>query len=164
MAQSRTRNGIYLRMPSVFSLGNATTCATEAILGSVNLAADYLVSGAIITIANGIIKSGASSTFTIKLYFNTTASLSGALQMGTYSVVAANTSPTIYRTFVFDSATTAKGLLSTANASGDAATVSSTSESYTFTSWLANGGYFFLTGLRTSGTETLQLLKITIEV
>ena len=164
MAQSRRRNGINLRMVSNLGSGGGVACITETILVTVNLPADYLQSGAIITIANGIIKSGASFTFTINLYFNTTTSLSGALQMGTYSVVAANTSPTIYRTFVFDSATTAKGLLSTANASGDTATVSSTSESYTFTSWLANGGTFFITGLRLTGTETLQPVKMTIEV
>ena len=131
---------------------------------TLDLPADYLESGAIITIASGIIKSGASSTFTIKLYFNTSVSLTGALLMGTYSVVAANTSPTIYRTFVFDSATTAKGLLSTASSSADTATVNNTSASYTFTSWLANGGTFFITGLRLTGTETLQNVKMTIEV
>lgn len=164
MGQSKKRNGINLRMISNFGLGNAVACSTETFLVTVDLPANYLESGAIITIASGIIKSGASSTFTIKLYFNTSVSLTGALLMGTYSVVAANTSPTIYRTFVFDSATTAKGLLSTANSSADTATVSSTSESYTFTSWLANGGTFFITGLRLTGTETLQNVKMTIEV
>jgi hypothetical protein len=164
MAQSRTRNGIYLRMLSSFASVGPLNCATETILDGVVLSANYLVSGAIITIANGIIKSGAAGTFTIKLYFNTSLSTSGALQMGQYSVTAANTSPGISRTFVFDSATTAQGLLSTANASGDASTVSSTSQSYTFTSWLANGGHFFITGLRLTGTETLESVKMTIEV
>ena len=164
MAQSKRRNGIDLRMISNLGLGTAKACSTETFLVTMDLPANYLESGAIITIASGIIKSGASSTFTIKLYFNTEVSLSGALQMGTYSVVAANTSPTIYRTFVFDSATTAKGLLSTASSSADTATVNNTSASYTFTSWLANGGTFFITGLRLTGTETLQNVKMTIEV
>ena len=164
MAQSKRRNGINLRMTSNLGLGTAKACSTETFLVTMDLPANYLESGAIITIASGIIKSGASSTFTIKLYFNTSVSLTGALLMGTYSVVAANTSPTIYRTFVFDSATTAKGLLSTASSSADTATVNNTSASYTFTSWLANGGVFFITGLRLTGTETLQNVKMTIEV
>ena len=164
MAQSKRRNGINLRMTSNLGLGTAKACSTETFLVTMDLPANYLESGAIITIASGIIKSGASSTFTIKLYFNTSVSLTGALLMGTYSVVAANTSPTIYRTFVFDSATTAKGLLSTASSSADTATVNNTSASYTFTSWLANGGTFFITGLRLTGTETLQNVKMTIEV
>jgi hypothetical protein len=164
MAQSRTRNGIYLRMLSSIATGSPLNCATETILDGVVLSADYLVSGAIITIASGIIKSGAAGTFTIKLYFNTSLSTSGALQMGQYSVTAANTSPSVSRTFVFDSATTAQGLLSTSNASGDNGTVSNVSQSYTFTSWLANGGHFFITGLRLTGTETLQSVKMTIEV
>jgi len=164
MAQSRTRNGIFLRMLSSIATGTPLNCATETILDSVTLKADYLVSGAIITIASGIIKSGAAGTFTIKLYFNTSLSTSGALQMGQYSVTAANTSPGISRTFVFDSATTAQGLLSTANAAGDITISASASQSYTFTSWLATGGVFFITGLRLTGTETLQSVKMTIEV
>ena len=164
MAQSRKRNGILLRMPGTFGLGTAQACSTETILGSVPLAADYLKSGAIITISNGIIKSSSANAFTIKLYFNTTASISGALQMGTYSVVASDLSPTIFRRFVFDSATTAKGLRSTFSVSNDVGDIATTVDTFTFSSWLATGGYFFITGLRTSGTETLQLLKMTIEV
>ena len=163
MAQTRKKNGIYLRIPAATS-SIAYTCSSETVLGSVTLAPDYLVSGAIITTTNGIIKSGATDAFTIKLYFNTTQSLSGALQMGTYSVVAANTSPNLFRRFVFDSATTAKGMASTFSATNDAGDIATTVASYTFSSWLINGGYFFITGLRTSGTETLQLVKMTIEV
>ena len=164
MAQSRRRNGINLRMVSNLGSGGGVACSTETILVTVNLPADYLKSGAIITIANGMIKSGASSTFTIKLYFNTEVSLSGALQMGTYSVVAANTSPTIFRRFVFDSATTAKGMISTFSATNDTGDQATSVANYSSPSWLANGGTFFITGLRLTGTETLQPVKMTIEV
>jgi hypothetical protein len=163
MAQTRKKNGIALRISGT-GLRSADPCSTESILGSVAIAPDYLVSGAIITTTNGIIKSGTTDAFTIKLYWNTSASLSGALQMGTYSVVAANTSPNLFRRFVFDSATTAKGMASTFSATNDSGDIATTVASYTFSSWLINGGYFFITGLRTSGTETLQLVKMTIEV
>jgi hypothetical protein len=36
--------------------------------------------------------------------------------------------------------------------------------SFSFSSWLVNGGKFFITGLRASGTDTIQSLGITIEV
>ena len=164
MAQSRKRNGINLRMIGQFGLGTAQACSTETILVSVNLPGDYLQSGAIITIANGMIKSGAVGTFTIKLYFNTSSSISGATQMGTYSVIASGISPTIFRRFVFDSATTAKGMTSTFSATNDTGDQATPVATYTISSWLATGGVFFITGLRTSGTETLQAVKMTIEV
>lgn len=163
MAQTRKKNGISLRIDAV-GLRTAFSCSTETILGSVVIAPDYLVSGAIITIHNSMIKSGTTDAFTIKLYWNATQSLSGALQMGTYSVVAANVSPGLFRRFVFDSATTAKGMISTASFNNDIGDIATTVASYTFSSWLINGGYFFITGLRTSGTETLQLVKMSIEV
>lgn len=163
MAQTRKKNGISLRIDAQ-SLGAAYSCSTETILGAVTITPDYLVSGAIITVHNGIIKSGTTDAFTIKLYWNSTLNISGALQMGTYSVVAANVSPGLFRRFVFDSATTAKGMISTASFTNDAGDIATTVASYTFSSWLINGGHFFITGLRTSGTETLQIVKMSIEV
>jgi hypothetical protein len=55
-------------------------------------------------------------------------------------------------------------MVSTFSATNDVGDIATTVASYTFSSWLINGGYFFITGLRTSGTETLQLVKMTIEV
>jgi len=163
MAQSRRRNGISLRMPYTIG-GAAQECSTETVLADVNVPPDYLQSGAIIAITTGLIKSGAVGTFTIKLYFNTTATISGATQMGTYSVLAAGISPSIYRRFVFDSATTAKGMTSSFSATNDTGDQATPVANYTISSWLATGGVFFITGLRLTGTETLKSVKMTIEV
>jgi len=163
MAQTRKRNGIYLRM-TYSAIEAAQECSSETILGTVNLRADYLQSGAIIAITTGLIKSGAVGTFTIKLYFNTTATISGATQMGTYTVPANGISPSIYRRFVFDSETTAKGMTSSFSATNDTGDQATPVATYTISSWLATGGVFFITGLRLTGTETLQSVKMTIEV
>ena len=163
MAQTRKRNGIFLRM-TYSAIEAAQSCSSETILGTVNLPANYLQSGAIIAITTGLIKSGTVGTFTIKLYFNTTVTISGATQMGTYSVLAAGTSPSIYRRFVFDSATTAKGMTSSFSATNDTGDQATPVATYTISSWLETGGYFFITGLRLTGTETLQSVKMTIEV
>jgi hypothetical protein len=161
----RKRNGKLLRMAQNGTIGTSFACATETIIGSVNLPADFLISGAIILIRGNFIKTGTSSQITLKLYFNTTESLSGALLLATGgSPTTTDLSPYIYRTFCFDSSTTAKGMNSTFNSFFDYGESSTTVDSFSFSSWLVNGGKFFITGLRSGGTDTIQSLGITIEV
>jgi hypothetical protein len=147
------------------TIGTSFACATETIIGSVDLPADFLISGAIILIRANFIKTGTSSQITLKLYFNTTESLSGALLLATGgSPTTTDLSPYIYRTFCFDSSTTAKGMNSTFNSFFDYGESSTTVVSFSFTNWLVNGGKFFITGIRAAGTDTIQSLGITIEV
>jgi hypothetical protein len=147
------------------TIGTSFACATETIIGSVDLPADFLISGAIILIRANFIKTGTSSQITLKLYFNTTESLSGALLLATGgSPTTTDLSPYIYRTFCFDSSTTAKGMNSTFNSFFDYGESSTTVVSFSFTNWLVNGGKFFITGIRGAGTDTIQSLGITIEV
>jgi hypothetical protein len=161
----RKRNGKLLRMAQNGTIGTSFACATETIIGSVNLPADFLISGAIILIRANFIKTGTSSQITLKLYFNTTESLSGALLLATGgSPTTTDLSPYIYRTFCFDSSTTAKGMDSTFNSFFDYGESSTTVASFSFTNWLVNGGKFFITGIRAAGTDTIQSLGITIEV
>lgn len=161
----RKRNGKLLRMAQNGTIGTSFACATETIIGSVNLPADFLISGAIILIRANFIKTGTSSQITLKLYFNTTESLSGALLLATGgSPTTTDLSPYIYRTFCFDSSTTAKGMNSTFNSFFDYGESSTTVVSFSFTNWLVNGGKFFITGIRAAGTDTIQSLGITIEV
>jgi hypothetical protein len=161
----RKRNGKLLRMAQNGTIGTSFACATETIIGSVDLPADFLISGAIILIRANFIKTGTSSQITLKLYFNTTESLSGALLLATGgSPTTTDLSPYIYRTFCFDSSTTAKGMNSTFNSFFDYGESSTTVVSFSFTNWLVNGGKFFITGIRGAGTDTIQSLGITIEV
>jgi hypothetical protein len=161
----RKRNGKLLRMAQNGTIGTSFACATETIIGSVDLPADFLISGAIILIRANFIKTGTSSQITLKLYFNTTESLSGALLLATGgSPTTTDLSPYIYRTFCFDSSTTAKGMNSTFNSFFDYGESSTTVVSFSFTNWLVNGGKFFITGIRAAGTDTIQSLGITIEV
>lgn len=159
----RKANGQNLRITANNTIGTAFACATETVLGSVTLPADFLSSGASIILKSFCLKSGTANAFTLKLYFNTTATTVGAVQLGTYSVVAANVTPGIYRKFFFDSATTARGLSGTFSASNDIGDIASSVVQFSFTNWLVGGGVFFLTGLRTSGTETLQLYQLHLE-
>jgi hypothetical protein len=161
----RKRNGKLLRMAQNGTIGTSFACATETIIGSVDLPADFLISGAIILIRGNFIKTGTTSQITLKLYFNTTESLSGALLLATGgSPSTTDLSPYIYRVFCFDSSSTAKGMFPTANFFNDIGDFATTVSSFSFSSWLVNGGKFFITGLRASGTDTIQSLGITIEV
>ena len=161
----RKRNGKLLRMAQNGTIGTSFACATETIIGSVDLPADFLISGAIILIRANFIKSGANNQITLKLYFNTTESLSGALLLATGgSPTTTDLSPYIYRVFCFDSSSTAKGMFPTANFFNDIGDFATTVSSFSFTDWLPRGGKFFITGLRASGTDTIQSLGITIEV
>jgi hypothetical protein len=160
----RKRSGKLLRMAQNGTIGTSFACATETIIGSVDLPPNFLISGAIILIRGNFIKTGTTSQITLKLYFNETESLSGALLLATG--VAASTSdlsPFMYRVFCFDSLTTAKGLNSTSAVGSDIGDFG-TVESFSFTNWLNTGGKFFITGLSSGGTDTIQSLGITIEV
>jgi len=53
---------------------------------------------------------------------------------------------------------------STFNSFFDYSDFGTTVNSFSFSSWLVNGGKFFITGLRSGGTDTIQSLGITIEV
>ena len=161
----RKRSGKLLRMTQNGTIGASFACATETIIGSVDLPPDFLISGAIILIRANFIKTGTTSQITLKLYFNTTESLSGALLLATGgSPSTTDLSPYIYRFFCFDSSTTSKGLNSTFAAFNDIGDIATTVDSFSFSSWLVNGGKFFITGLRAAGTDTIQSLGITIEV
>jgi hypothetical protein len=160
----RKRSGKLLRMAQNGTIGTSFACATETIIGSVDLPADFLISGAIILIRGNFIKTGTTSQITLKLYFNTTESLSGALLLATGQNFTTDLSPYIYRVFCFDSATTAKGMNSTISAANDLGDNATTVDSFSFSSWLVTGGKFFITGLRSGGTDTIQSLGITIEV
>ena len=161
----RKRSGKLLRMTQNGTIGASFACATETIIGSVDLPVDFLISGAIILIRGNFIKSGTTSQITLKLYFNTSESLSGALLLGTGAAAStSDLSPFIYRVFCFDSDSTSKGLNSTFAAGTDLGDIATTVNSFSFSSWLVNGGKFFITGLRAAGTDTIQSLGITIEV
>jgi hypothetical protein len=160
----RKANGQNLRITANAQVGSESACVSETILGSVTLPPNFLSAGAIITVRNSCRKSSTSSAFTYKLYFNTTANITGALQLGTFTVSNTSVSPNIYRRFVFTSATTAAGLASTFSASNDVGDFTSTVATFTFTNWLVGGGVFFVTGLRSAGTDTLQLINISLEV
>jgi len=161
----RKRSGKLLRMAQNGTIGTSFACATETIIGSVDLPADFLISGAIILIRGHFIKAGTTSEITLKLYFNTTESLSGALLLATGGAPSiTDLSPYIYRTFCFDSSTTAKGMISTSNNFNDASIFTTTVASFSFTDWLPRGGKFFITGLRAAGSDTIKSLGMTIEV
>jgi hypothetical protein len=161
----RKRSGKLLRMTQNGTIGTSFACATETIIGSVDLPPDFLISGAIILIRGNFIKSGANNQITLKLYFNTSESLSGALLLATGgSPSTTDLSPYIYRVFCFDSSSTAKGMFPTANFFNDIGDFATTVSSFSFTDWLPRGGKFFITGLRASGTDTIKSLGITIEV
>jgi hypothetical protein len=161
----RKRNGKLLRMAQNGTIGTSFACATETIIGSVDLPPDFLISGAIILIRGNFIKTGTTSQITLKLYFNTSESLSGALLLATGgSPSTTDLSPYIYRVFCFDSSSTAKGMFPTANFFNDIGDFATTVSSFSFTDWLPRGGKFFITGLRASGTDTIKSLGITIEV
>jgi hypothetical protein len=161
----RKRSGKLLRMSQNGTIGASFDCATETILGSVGLPGNFLISGAIILIRGNFIKTGTTSQITLRLYFNGTASLPGALLLGTgAAALTSDLSPYIYRVFCFDSSSTAKGLNSTFAAANDLGDLATTVDSFSFTEWLPKGGQFFITGLRAAGTDTIQSLGITIEV
>jgi len=161
----RKRSGKLLRMAQNGTIGTSFACATETIIGSVDLPPNFLISGAIILIRGNFIKTGTTSQITLKLYFNNTESLSGALLLATGGAASASDlSPYMYRVFCFDSLTTAQGLNSTFAAFNDIGDLATTVESFSFSSWLNTGGKFFITGLRVGGTDTIQSLGITIEV
>ena len=161
----RKRSGKLLRMAQNGTIGTSFDCATETIIGSVDLPADFLISGAIILIRGHFIKTGTTSQITLKLYFNTTESLSGALLLATGgSPSTTDLSPYIYRVFCFDSSTTAKGMNPTSINFNDTLITTTTVSSFSFSSWLVNGGKFFITGLRAAGTDTIKSLGVTIEV
>jgi hypothetical protein len=161
----RKANGQNLRITANAQVGSTSACLSETILGSVTLPPDFLSAGAIITVRNSCAKSAATGVFVVKLYFNTTASLTGALQLGTYTTLSTDRAPGVYRRFLFNTATTAVGLDSTFSTSNDVGdVVGATAATLSFTNWLVGGGVFFITGLRSSGTDTLQLINISLEV
>ena len=161
----RKRSGKLLRMAQNGTIGTSFACATETIIGSVDLPPNFLISGAIILIRGNFIKTGTTSQITLKLYFNNTESLSGALLLATGAAAStSDLSPFMYRVFCFDSLTTAKGMNSTYAVGSDIGDNATTVESFSFSSWLNTGGKFFITGLRAGGTDTIQSLGITIEV
>jgi len=151
----RKANGQNLRITANAQVGSSFACVTETILGSVTLPPDFLSTGAIICVRNSCAKSGATGVFVVKLYFNTTASLSGALQLGTYTSSSADRAP---------NATQAKGIASTFSNNNDVGDLLSAVATFTFTNWLVGGGVFFMTGLRSSGSDTMQLINMSIEV
>jgi hypothetical protein len=70
----------------------------------------------------------------------------------------------VFRRFVFTSATQAKGIASTFSNNNDVGDLLSAVATFTFTNWLVGGGVFFMTGLRSSGSDTMQLINMSIEV
>jgi hypothetical protein len=161
----RKRSGKLLRMTQNGTIGTSFACATETIIGSVDLPGNFLISGAIILIRANFIKTGTTSQITLKLYFNTSESLTGALLLGTgAAALTSDLSPYMYRVFCFGSESTSRGLNSSFAAANDIGDIATTVDSFSFTEWLPKGGKFFITGLRAAGTDTIQSLGITIEV
>ena len=84
--------------------------------------------------------------------------------MGIYTSAAGDLAPNVFRRFVFTSATQAKGLRSDFSNSSDVGDIVSTVQTFTFSGWLVGGGVFFMTGLRSSGTDTMKLINMSLEV
>ncbi len=163
----RKANGQNLRLSATGAAGSNFSCVTETVLGSLTLPADFLSTGSIINLTAASDANPTTDSFRIRLYFNTTATTSGALLLADPS--ASNSWGVLYRRYFFDSATTAKGLpASIPTAAGtpidDIGGWSLTGVgSFTFSNWLVGGGVFFITAQRYSGNGTANLKYIVLE-
>jgi hypothetical protein len=87
-----------------------TGTLTETILKSYLITANTFASSDNLSIPNfGISKVGVANTVSIKIYMNTSNSLSGATQIAVFNLASANTYAKITRSFLLDSGTI-KGL------------------------------------------------------
>jgi hypothetical protein len=100
----RKFNGINLRVPGTGNPSTATSSAVDSIAQSVLIPANTFVVGDCIRIRAAFSKTATVSTaFDVKLFWNTTNSVTGATQLAIYNSLSSDTSISLYRTMTFKS-------------------------------------------------------------
>ena len=163
----RKINGKNLRTPGIGPYSTTVSPTTDTIVGYITVGANELQTGDVCRIRAPFTKgTGFNSTFVIKIYYNTSASLTGASLLGLYSVAGTDPSPILHRTFVIKSSSS----LDIMNTTDDqySSIISSTNGGSTVTSLNFNStSYFIFTVIRTStgrANDSITMNYITLEV
>lgn len=165
----RKVNGVYVRpdcgltQSDTISLSGA---AVDFITNYIFMEADQFKTGDIIRLRTFWNKTGTTDSATLRFYFNTSLSTTGATQLGVYTFPAANRSVGLNRKICFLSPSSGV-IISTsfnvANSDGDYATTIST---VSISNWLTSSGYFFVTvnrpGLRL--VDSVSCLYLSLEL
>ena len=163
----RKVSGENLRTPGIGSYSSTVSPTTETIVGYMTVGAGELTTGDVCRIRAPFTKgTGFNSTFDIRLYYNTSSSLTGAVQLGVYTVDGADPSPIMHRVFVIKSSSSLDIMNTTDNQYSSI--LSSTNGGSTVTSLNFNSiSYFIFTVIRTStgrANDSITMNYITLEV
>lgn len=166
----RKVNDIYLRpecgltQSDTISLFNLTP--GDYIANHILVGADQFKTGDIVRLRTCWTKTGTNDAATIRFYYNTSLSTTGATQLAIYTFAAGNRSIHINRKICFLSPSSGVIMSTSYNgpsSDGDFATTIST---VSITNWLTTSGYFFTTVAQTNArfTDSVACLYMSIEV
>jgi hypothetical protein len=164
----RKINGQQLRIPSGAAPETAVTPAVAApfiMTNTCSIQANKLSPGDTLIIRAAIRKTGTSNSFTLRVYWNTTVTTSGATQLALYTISASTLYFQFHRKIHFQSNNVAKIMNTAFNAINDGGDQATTISSVSIANWLSTSGVFFMeiqTGVR--ATDTIRSLYITVEV
>lgn len=163
----RKVNTKYSRLLSDNNLVGPDTPTGGTILNSVFLNPNELPSPNVCHLRTLIEKNGTTNAFILRLYWNTTKTISGATLLGSYAMPAAAIGCISFtRRIFFNSSTTARMANPNYSAStSDIQDLPTTISTITVSNWLSNGGYFFVyCDPSPSAVDTITGIYLSIEV
>lgn len=165
----RKVNDIYVRPLSgltqsgVIPLGGT---AEDFIANHIFMEADQFKTGDIIRLRTFWNKTGTTDTATLRFYFNTSLSTTGATQLGVYTFPAANRSVGLNRKICFLSPSSGIIINTTFNIPNSDGDYATTINTISITNWLTSSGYFFVTVTRSNLrlTDSVSCLYLSLEL
>lgn len=165
----RRINGVNLRRPSGLTASSLTSltgvAAGDNILNHVFVTANTFTTGDIILLITSFIKSGSTDSYTIRFWWNSSLSTSGATQLGVYTNPAGTRQANINRKICFLSPSSGIVINTTTSIAGSSGDFAITLSTVSITNWLTTDGYFFVTHsqvlVRT--TDSVYCLYLSLE-
>jgi len=158
----RKVNGQNLRIPGIGSDSAPTSSAGITILQSMYIPANTLMVEECYVLRTLFVKVGTSGVFTLRIYWNSSANLTGAILVQTYSVSAGLTGIPLYRHLVVKGSSSTLVLNPTGGSRIDIGDINDTTSDLSITT--TTNGYFIATAQRVSGADSVYNSYITLEV
>jgi hypothetical protein len=165
----RKFNETYIRpLSGLTQSGNLSlfsTSPSNVIANHLPVSANQFNTGDVIRIRSHWTKSGSTDSTTLRLWFNTSLSTSGATDLGYISMSGGRLQILFSRRLCFFSSSTAVGMSSFDTSHGDGP-VSTSIQTYSITNWLSSSGFFFMTYSTTNSkvVDNVNCLYISIEI
>lgn len=166
----RRINGVNLRRPSGLTASSFSSLFSvtpgDNILNHVFVTANTFTTGDIIFLRTSFIKSGSTDSYTIRFWWNSSLSTSGATQLGVYTNPAGTRQANINRKICFLSPSSGIVINTTTSIAGSSGDFAITLSTVSITNWLTTDGYFFVThsqvNLRVS--DSVYCLYLSLEI